>query len=244
MGIKYKVNEQFFSTWSDNMAYVLGFWYADGSVEYAPAMRGRYIRITSTDKEIVETIKRVMGSEHTIVPLVIDRKRTSYLLRIGNRHLFSQLQEHGVLERKSLTVTFPKVPQAHLGSFIRGYFDGDGCVHLEKNIAGDIQRLVTIFTSGSLLFLEQLRSLLYSVAGTNKDKAITITKGGYGTAYQLRFSTRDSLRIYRLLYPNGRPRDLCLRRKYDIFTRYCKLRGLTFSDIGGILDTKGPVVKR
>lgn len=45
MGIKYKVNEDFFNEWSHKMAYILGCYYADGSLEDATYLRGKYIRM-------------------------------------------------------------------------------------------------------------------------------------------------------------------------------------------------------
>ena len=43
MGLKYPVNEKFFDAWSSEMAYVLGFIFADGSLEDSPNIRGKYI---------------------------------------------------------------------------------------------------------------------------------------------------------------------------------------------------------
>jgi len=69
MGIKYKVNENFFKEWSPIMAYVLGYWYADGSLEDASYLRGKYIRVTSIDKSTIEKIRDWLDSEHAIVVL-------------------------------------------------------------------------------------------------------------------------------------------------------------------------------
>lgn len=67
MGVKFAVNEKFFHMWSHRMAYVLGFIYADGSLEDAPYIRGKYLRISSTDLDRVECIRNAMASAHTIV---------------------------------------------------------------------------------------------------------------------------------------------------------------------------------
>ena len=53
MGIKYRVNENFFEKWSPLMAYVLGYIYADGNLDDSPYMRGKYIKITSTDLDSI-----------------------------------------------------------------------------------------------------------------------------------------------------------------------------------------------
>ncbi len=49
------------------MAYVLGYWYADGSMEFSPHIRGKYIRVTSTDKDRIIAIKRLLKSGHRII---------------------------------------------------------------------------------------------------------------------------------------------------------------------------------
>ena len=216
MGIKYSVDETFFDTWNNQMAYVLGFWFADGSVEYAPAMRGKYIRAGCTDKEIIVSIKNAMRSEHTIVETKRPGRKTYYLLRIGNTTLFNTIKRHGVTERKSLTTKLPTIPGKYFGDFVRGYFDGDGCVYLDKKNKNDYRRLSTIFTSGSKNFLEQLRFELSTHADMSNRIKITVSKGGFSQAFQLRYSTGDSTKLYQLMYP-PKPENLFLKRKRDKF---------------------------
>ena len=69
MGIKYKINRDFFKAWTPEMAYVLGFIAADGSLEDASYLRGKYLRICSSDINILEKIKAVMNSEHKIITI-------------------------------------------------------------------------------------------------------------------------------------------------------------------------------
>ncbi len=222
MGIRYKVNEVFFDQWSDQMAYVLGFLYADGSLEDASYIRGKYVRVTNTDHDRIEAIKKLLDSEHTVVQEDKGGNyKRRYLLRIGNSKMYDQLISLGLTPRKSLTMKFPKVPEKYLGPFVRGYFDGDGCVYLEMRATGRPKRLLTVFTSGSKAFLQQLHLQLQSHAGIAGSGlyAHGSTKG----AYQLRYSSEDSSRLFKLMYGKAIEPDLFLRRKYDIFKRYFKL---------------------
>ena len=68
------------------MAYVLGYIYADGSLEDASYLRGKYLRFTSGDRTIVEDIKKALGSKHRIVKLPPTTKngKDRYFLRIGD----------------------------------------------------------------------------------------------------------------------------------------------------------------
>ena len=130
MGIKDKVNEEFFDKWNPEMAYVLGYWYADGSIY--PSERGSYLNITSVDKEIIYNVKRWLKSEHTIregKPTWPNGK-TRFILRIGNKGLYKALTKRGIYPNKSLTVKLPNIPKRFLSHFVMGYFDGDGCVFL------------------------------------------------------------------------------------------------------------------
>lgn len=243
MGIKYAVDETFFTKWSSDMAYVLGFWYADGSVEFAPAMRGKYIRVTCTDREIVESIKFAMRSAHTIVATSKGKRfKDVYLLRIGSAALFDQLVQLGVVERKSTVITLPEVPRQFLMHFVRGYFDGDGCVYLEKNKKkSNYKRMTTVFTSGSKTFLQQLYTKLCEVDSFTESLKINCTRGECTLAYQLRFSTRDSMRLYRLMYLNGLGDGLFLTRKRKIFEEYLEKRNITPDAFEDVLITKGPI---
>ena len=105
------------------MAYVLGYIYADGSLEDASYLRGRYLRISSKDKEILLKIKKVLDSEHKLQirkPRQIKYinniyvSKNLYLLRIGDHELFNDLISLGVTPRKSLSLEFPKIPRVFL----------------------------------------------------------------------------------------------------------------------------------
>src|SRR3990167_1983700 len=57
-------NIDFFRQWTDEMAYVLGFFYADGCMLDAVSSRTQYICFDSVDKDILERIRAVMKSGH------------------------------------------------------------------------------------------------------------------------------------------------------------------------------------
>lgn len=111
MGVKYAVNENFFEKWTPMMAYVLGYLYADGSLEDASYLRGRYLRLTSTDKELIDLTREALSSQHTIVTIPPDSplRKTRYFLRIGNHKIYDDLLRLGLFPNKSLTMKFPAV---------------------------------------------------------------------------------------------------------------------------------------
>ncbi len=117
---------------------------------------------------------------------------------------------------------FPSVPKTYLRDFIRGYFDGDGCVFLEE-AAGKrqeriIKRLSIILTSESSQFLEEFKAILKKMGGIEG----RIYQGN--RAKQLRYFTKESIIIFPFMYKNVSSPDLYMRRKYVIFERYFSRR--------------------
>lgn len=208
------------------MAYLLGYFYADGSMEDASYLRGKYIRVTSVDKSSIEKIRDWLGSEHTVVIRKPDsrypKSKLRYLLRIGDATLYNDLTRLGLYPNKSLTIKFPTIPKRYLADFVRGYFDGDGCVHLYKTRGKNgqqiVRKLMIIFTSGSLDFVQGLCDALKTQLKLQK----TLVNKGTG-AYQLRYATHDSIKIFKFLYQKAVP-GIYLERKFEIFKYYFSIR--------------------
>lgn len=142
------------------MAYVLGFFAADDNLTINP--RGQhYIEFNSCDRESIEIVKNALNSGHKVA----ERKRnpkwkTSYRIQIGSKGIFEDLVKLGMKLRKSNDIIFPDIPSHYLSGFVRGCFDGDGCVHIGKYHRNDRPNpswfFSTRFTSGSRNFLEGL----------------------------------------------------------------------------------------
>lgn len=195
------------------MAYVLGYFFADGSIEDWPYFRAKYIKAISTDEEQISLIKKELSSKHTIeiIKPTLSNHRTKYRIRIGNANLYESLLILGLTPKKSLTMLFPRIPIKFLEHFIRGYFDGDGCVYIER-YKGKMKRLSIIFTSGSKEFLNEMCSKLHDLLGLMQTKVYNSRR-----SFQLRYSTHDALKIFKFIYRNkGR---YYLKRKYNIFTK-------------------------
>ena len=225
MGKKYEVDENFFINWRPEMAYVLGYFYADGSMEDASYIRGKYIRVSSVDKHTIFKIKNWLKSKHKIVIIRQQqgyKRKTRYLLRIGSHALYQHLINFGLHPNKSLTIRFPTIPKKFLADFVRGYFDGDGCVYLYRGKGKKqkliIKKLSVIFTSGSLRFLKNLCGVLRKELHLKQSRVYKSKR-----SFQLRYSTDDSVKLFKFLYKNLRP-ELRLERKFDVFRNYFTLR--------------------
>ncbi|MFW6173754.1 MAG: homing endonuclease associated repeat-containing protein [Elusimicrobiota bacterium] len=126
---RYKVNEDFFKRWSNNMSYVLGYWFADGGMYY-DSKRNRYtISFVSKDIEHLEKILNLMESDYT----VNDKKDGSFRIQINSKTIYHSLLGLKGHDNKSLTADPPDIPKEYVHDFIRGYMDGDGWVSIRYN---------------------------------------------------------------------------------------------------------------
>jgi hypothetical protein len=206
------------------MAYVLGFFAADGYVT-VNRRGGQYWCFDITDQEIVHHIRRLISSNHTIS--VRKRKseknveKTSYRLQIGSIEMCNDLHKLGFWQNKTHGLTVPFVPGVCFRDFVRGYFDGDGHVWVGLNHTRRDLRSLTIqsvFTSCSLVFLEKLRDRLFDF-GIEKG----VVHRGKGSYYRLTYSVRNSLKLHDFMY-NGLTSPLFLGRKREVFEKFKKLR--------------------
>jgi hypothetical protein len=129
----------------------------------------------------------------------------------------NDLIKHGLTEKKSKTILFPKTPVKYLPDFLRGYFDGDGGVWVGfKNKKSETLLISTFFTSGSRAFLVSLRGIL-SKNGLSEGSLVNKERG-----FDLKYSVKDSLKLYKIMYNSNCP--LFLSRKRDRFEKYIKMR--------------------
>jgi len=199
------------------MAYVLGFFAADGSM--LKNNRGaHFIEFHITDRDLLYNIRSVLGSNHKVA--IRDRHnekwKLGYRLQIGSKEMYSDLEQHGFSQAKSKILRFPVVPKKYLRHFIRGYFDGDGNIYFRKHWVKDLQKMKWIFTSR---FTSGSRPFLSSLLAFLQNNGI---KGGFildkERGFELVLSHRDSLALYELMYDNAFG-GLFLKRKYSLFKK-------------------------
>ena len=108
---------------TEEKAYWLGFLYADGCVFDNDVSITLHIR----DKEHVEKFKSFMQYE---APVRYPRS-TVCSITIVNKYIAEDLISKGCFRKKSSILKFPtenQVPKHLICHFMRGYFDGDGCL--------------------------------------------------------------------------------------------------------------------
>ena len=203
------------------MAYVLGFFAADGSM-LENSRGGHFIEFTITDRNILLLIQKELGSNHKIsIRKRVPHHSTQYRLQIGSKQFFADLEKLGFMQGKSKKLRMPSVPEKCIPDFIRGYFDGDGCVYFKQLQFADRKQprwiLQTVFTCGSKMFLFELHTVLKKygiVGGSVRNK----TRG-----FDLSLSHKDSIALYKLMYHTIPATTLYLPRKYKIFRKAIRI---------------------
>jgi len=215
MSIHRNYDLNFFKTWSSDMAYILGFMYADGNI--VETKRGnQYVAIYTADEELLHRMRTSMRSEHKIAKRESDTG-CNYRIQIGSREWFADLGTLGLFPNKTKRMQLPDIPARYFGDFVRGYFDGDGNVWIGmiNKYRNKPTRVIQVgFTSGSRGFLSEL--------------CVSLKKRGMrgGSLYdsktknfsRLSFSTIDALKLSEIMY-NGQPK-LYLRRKQLRFEQF------------------------
>ena len=201
----FDINEDFFAKWSPEMAYVLGLIITDGCISKTGT-----VSLSMNDNELLEKVKKVMGSEHNITSS--KHQVGLYCFNFAREKLIRDLNKFGVFPRKSLTVSFPDVPQAFLTDFIRGVFDGDGSVYFEPR--SPKYRLRSKFVSSARQFIEGLHIALESLGMPKRKIYQQKTKNAW--SYSFVFCHRDNKKLFEILYKNTK-NDLFLDRKYKRF---------------------------
>jgi predicted DNA-binding protein YlxM (UPF0122 family) len=216
----FDINENFFSNWSPEMAYVLGLIITDGCIS-----RTGTVSLCMNDKDLLDKVKKVMGSAHKITPS--KHQRGLYIFHFARENMVKDLKNLGVEPKKSLIVKFPEVPQAYLPNFIRGVFDGDGSVLFKKG--SRYFPLVTKFFSGSKDFIEKLEVKLHELGMPRRTIYQQKTKNGL--YYTIVYAHKDSQNLFRILYEDTQ-NGLFMERKYKRFLEGFK-KGLEGGELYG-----------
>lgn len=131
---KYKMDESFFDNpdkWDERQAWTLGWLAADGN-NFTPKYLF-FLKLQQGDKIILDYIKSFLKYEGIL--LYRDNKKEkkkcqpTWNLQVRNKRLSDALYKVGIVDNKSLIYKFPKFLRPDLiRHFIRGYFEGDGCI--------------------------------------------------------------------------------------------------------------------
>lgn len=211
---KYNFDINFFeSIKTEIQAYWLGFMYADGYVSIKNKGSNSFgVTLKADDKEHLEMFRKHLRADYQLKeysflkPNGKDRTVGVRLFLTSDKTVLDLINK-GVLERKTLKLKFPnesQVPKGLLLHFLRGYFDGDGCIS-----KFDGNKRYSFQLVGTKEFLESCCKVLdinpSLQIGKNKDK------NNYS------FCVKGNIQVEKILDRIYKDSHVFLRRKYDLY---------------------------
>lgn len=200
---KYPLNEEYFETWSHDMAYILGFISADGSVNKQGSLS---IELQLRDIEVLEFIRQQISPTSPIK--ITKKKNKEYCrLRINSQTLIQSLQKYNIIPNKTFSIKLDfDIPQQFTGDYVRGLFDGDGWICCRRN------GIETGFASHQKEYLQSLKYLI-NIGNIHENKKIT-KSGKLSIWFSWDMYKNDSIKLRNIMYASG---GFSLKRKQDIF---------------------------
>jgi len=200
---KYIFNEDIFNIIDNSeKAYWIGFLMADGWV----TKTGR-LGLSLKDGEMIYKFRLFLGNEN--IPIkdtnncagIVNQKR----LEISSVKLVKDLSKYGMIPNKTYRTQILNIPEKYLSHFIRGYFDGDGCLYHDQNFYHNEM----VIASCSLNILEQIEKTLQKFDIIRQYSYITIiNKCGY---FRIR-NKKELIAFCQFIYKNS---TIHLKRKYE-----------------------------
>lgn len=120
-------NQNFFNEINPTTAYWAGFGFADGCVRKLSSGTRFHIIIAEKDRSHIEDFANTIGFPIEKIIKGKTRSRTIQVFSNGSG-LMESLKKWGIVERKTYNFVEPQVPKELIPHFLRGWFDGDGCV--------------------------------------------------------------------------------------------------------------------
>ena len=214
--VKVTFNEMVFDDINtEEKAYWLGFIYADGTISSAPLGLGKKaytfeLSLKQSDSDHLEKLKKLFNTPR---PIILSENRCRLL--VNSKHLWTTLNNYGCTPRKSLTLKFPNEKifkdSSLIRHFIRGYFDGDGCISYsdKEHTILNMQLLGTYsFLQSTLSYLPEEFHDLTLRHNHNNPKEET---------FFINTSHNKAFKFFKYLYNNS---IISLERKYSRFARY------------------------
>lgn len=132
---RYVVDETVFDNLNSIEIYwLLGWFISDGHIS---KNNGLMFGISSKDKEVLYKFKDILKSTHPIKNKFINNKKTGIikeysLLNIINRKLGQSINKLGFDHNKTYTLKWQEYPKEMMSHLIRGIFEGDGNIYINK----------------------------------------------------------------------------------------------------------------
>lgn len=180
---KFTFNERYFQ-YIDNehKAYWLGFIYADGSI--SSSRNTLTFSLKLEDEYLLQKLFDDIGSNKQVYHCYNEKYQRDYVYALLNHPLLKEdLINKGVVPNKTYSLKFPSsdiVPEKLIKHFIRGYFDGDGCISIPKEKYKTNVSVVGTkdFIYGLIKYLEKKLNITFNPYKIKRSSVYCISKSG------------------------------------------------------------------
>jgi hypothetical protein len=221
---KNNINYSYFNSIdTEYKAYILGFIYADGTIDdkiKGNRQKRLKISIQEEDSYILDKLLLDINGNKTITRYpkssIENNWKKQKSASVASNEICNDLISLGCYPRKSTVgMKFPKIPENLMNHFIRGFFDGDGCITVNKKIyrgkkvTSENFKIKLAFTSTDKDFLNTLCSYLPITKIYKTEKLRKMIVYTYWIERK-----QDIENVQEYLYKNA---NYFLKRKFDKF---------------------------
>jgi intein-encoded DNA endonuclease-like protein len=224
--INNKLNYNFFNKINNEAsAYFLGLMFADGcnSRTIGKNRKSPHYKINiglqEADWHILETFKSFIAPGYNLRFIDVKKKnkkwKQKYVLEFVNEIIGNQLNSLGCVPAKSLILTYP---HNHISDhlhhhFIRGYFDGDGCITSTLRKSGTRKYQLHIASTKS--FCDSIGLIIKSFMEINYGLILADPKSSNKITHK--FQIGGNNQIYKFMSWLYKDATIFLSRKHDKF---------------------------
>jgi len=207
---KYSVNEYLFDKITPLSAWILGWLVSDGYI----ANNRITLHLAQKDIDVLIKIKHYMeytGPIYKQNATLNNKIFKQASLSISSKRLCKKLLQYGIVSPKTNKEVFPKViiksNKENKKAFIRGIFEGDGSILIDKN------KSVLFQIVGTKQLLEEIQLILMKILHVPKTK---LTKNSKRNHYALRY--RGKKNVFKILnWVYNKHNNFLMNRKYIKF---------------------------
>lgn len=195
-----------FADFSEESAYWGGFIAADGCITNNTLK----ICLGYDDLSHLEKFQKFMQNTHKIT--INTEKYYRCEMSFKQEKVIQDLKDkYNITERKSLTYKLPELDDKYFWHFLRGYFDGDGCICESFSNKNSITATLYTTITGSNEFINSLYNKV-NLAGTIQQKQ---------NVSVIRFNTNSSYKLLDCMYADC---SIYLDRKFNLYKQVTNVR--------------------
>jgi len=204
---KYELRNNYFNKIdTESKAYWLGFLMADGYNS------GKYIRIDIKDDKHLEKLRDEVYFNKDMPVRIKNNPNGGYIyyLTIHDKNIVMDCEKFGIVNKKSFITEYPNIDVSKDRDFIRGLFDGDGCLSY-SNYKNYRKYVFSIVGSENLMI--SVRNILINIG-------VNVSFGKCKSIYRIYITgNRQVLKVLDWLYNDSK---VFLDRKYIKYIEFIK----------------------